>query len=590
MSTSRVPSYAPPPPYSGHQPDTLPYNSTGEARSDDSPPQPPDVAQSHPIVLAPLRITNLTTPLSETRPSLTRMDADASWQIVHRSNRNRPRSPSQHPPPETQFYSVSPPSPSTSASWSLPSPDPAVTATTATPPPPSSSSHSPIPFLSPLSPSPKGQISRSRSKFHPLSLIKFPRATRYPTTQITEHATRKSADQTRLEAEIARQRAVELEAVRRATEEISVRDAGETDRRAAAQAEARTKVKSLMQSLLSRELPSDEERISVFSGCSQACETVGLDLAMVLQEPMIEDQPPIYWAILNRPMASTDGEMAIDSLVLALLGVCRPVGSATLAAVRLACMMASDNALLQRLFRCEPALSPLSASDAMLLGPTNNGGDTVEVEETRDGTGMFVARIRILRFRLRMRVSKSVTVEFIASERIWTLRFSMVSEALTDGRVENKWLLSLELGEYSQAAIVDADLFITGSSHSDGDRDSDPTLAVPLGCTRSELGPGRRNAISVRLDDGPMGPHLINESSTLVDSKGTFHAQFNARLTQSALPLVVEDTSGTLSRLREPVTPNPETPPPPTIGIKEKKKKRRDSKKEVQTTLRRGGR
>jgi hypothetical protein len=43
-----------------------------------------------------------------------------------------------------------------------------------------------------------------------------------------------------------------------------------------------------------------------------------------------------------------------------------------------------------------------------------------------------------------------------------------------------------------------------------GDFD-EPLLAISFGSTTSELKPGRENAISVRLDDGPMGPHLLNE-------------------------------------------------------------------------------
>jgi hypothetical protein len=50
--------------------------------------------------------------------------------------------------------------------------------------------------------------------------------------------------------------------------------------------------------------------------------------------------------------------------------------------------------------------------------------DVVEVMETRDGTGTFMAHIKILRFRLRMRVSKCVVVEFVASGAFVSLRFS----------------------------------------------------------------------------------------------------------------------------------------------------------------------
>jgi hypothetical protein len=105
------------------------------------------------------------------------------------------------------------------------------------------------------------------------------------------------------------------------------------------------------------------------------------------------------------------------------------------------------------------------------------------------------------------------------AERIWALIFA-VAETKNVGRTQCKWLLSLELGELSPVVHVDADLFIegstldaTGSGGFDG-----PLLAISFGSTVfsfgstvSKLKPGRENAISVRLDDGPMGPHLFDE-------------------------------------------------------------------------------
>jgi hypothetical protein len=45
------------------------------------------------------------------------------------------------------------------------------------------------------------------------------------------------------------------------------------------------------------------------------------------------------------------------------------------------------------------------------------GGDVVNVDETQDGTGTFIARIQIRRFRLRMRVSEFIKIEFVTSGR-----------------------------------------------------------------------------------------------------------------------------------------------------------------------------
>lgn len=103
-------------------------------------------------------------------------------------------------------------------------------------------------------------------------------------------------------------------------------------------------------------------------------------------------------------------------------------------------------------------------------------------------------------------------IYFFYVERIWALKFT-VTDTPTEGRAGNRWLLSLELGEQSPPVGIDADLFIEGSTSQPLDsRDfDDPLLAISFGSTTTDLWPGRENAITVRLDDGPMGPHLLNE-------------------------------------------------------------------------------
>ena len=156
---------------------------------------------------------------------------------------------------------------------------------------------------------------------------------------------------------------------------------------------------------------------------------------------------------------------------------------------------------------------------------------------------------------------------------------------------------------------IDADLFIEGSAAMPLDsRDfDDPLLAISFGSTTCELYPGRENAITVRLDDGPMGPHLLNEyvqspcvfvpstdrstrrSSVLVDSKGTLCAQLNARLIRATLPALISDTSSTMSPPRSVQTPFSEVSYPSSVKSKTKKKPKEKTEK-VYTSLRRGGR
>jgi hypothetical protein len=201
------------------------------------------------------------------------------------------------------------------------------------------------------------------------------------------------------------------EGERRAAQE---REREVTARQNVAQDRAKESVRTRVTALLQGRLPPGEDRKSTFLACAQACERQGLDLSTVLQEMSIEGYPPIYWAIVNRAVASEGRGMARDSLMADLLAACRPLSPASLAAIRVACTMASDNVLLQELFRSIPPLSHISTRDALLLGPAKEE-DCVDVEEKRNGTGSWAALIKIPRFRLRMRVCQSVSVEFIAS-------------------------------------------------------------------------------------------------------------------------------------------------------------------------------
>lgn len=266
---------------------------------------------------------------------------------------------------------------------------------------------------SPVSPSTSSVSSKGRKKL--LSAFRLGGgATRRANSQIAEHAARQAAEHAKYENEATRQRAVVAEAATRAAQEAAKIEEENTVRLSIAQEEAKGHVRSHLQMFLGGEPPSEEELSAVFYTCAEACKAVGLEFSTVLQEPLIQGQPPVYWAILNRPTTYGNSRAVHDSLVFALLEASQPLNSLTFSAVRLACTTASDNTLLQRLFRHVPGLSPLSPSDAMLLAPLRES-DVVEVMETRDGSGTFVAHIKILRFRLRMRVSKCVVVEFVAS-------------------------------------------------------------------------------------------------------------------------------------------------------------------------------
>ena len=145
------------------------------------------------------------------------------------------------------------------------------------------------------------------------------------------------------------------------------------------------------------------------------------------------------------------------------------------------------------------------------------------------------------------------------AERIWTAKFLVSTESTREGLSENKWLFALELASKSTPAWVDADLLVRGHSHQASPSDSnEPVLSIPIGCVGHALQPGLENAIKVRLDDGPMRLHWINEfvnihsiahlrylidssfysALTLLDAEGTLHAELHVRLSQPMIPPV----------------------------------------------------
>jgi len=203
------------------------------------------------------------------------------------------------------------------------------------------------------------------------------------------------------------------------------------------------------------------------------------------------------------------------------------------------------------------------------------------------------------------------------AERFWTATFSASTERTAGGSSENKRLFSLELANGSIPACVDAVLHILGHSYHDNTSDSNESIfSAPVSCDGRSLQPGPGNAIKVRLDDGPMGHHWVNEfvnvvcligpilidnvfssSQAFVDSDGTLHAQLNVKLTQPKpmppAPPMSPDLSDAWSQVSS-VVGGPSTSgshsdtPRPTKGKKSKKVK--DPNKPVYTSLRRGGR
>lgn len=257
--------------------------------------------------------------------------------------------------------------------------------------------------LPPLLPPPTDPLPVPRSRFHPLAVLGLSKAARRSNPQLSEASARPESGERRQQLWLER-------GVRGAQE----RGTGEIARQSLAQGRIQEVVQTRVTALLQGRLSPGEDRMSTLSSCARACERGGLDFSTVLQETLIEGHPPIYWAIINRDVVSGGLGLEPDSLLSTILSACRPLSPASLTAIRVACTMASDNALLQELFRLIPPLSHISSRDALLLSPANEE-DRVDIDEKRNGTGSWVALMKIPRFRLRMRVCGSVSVEFIAS-------------------------------------------------------------------------------------------------------------------------------------------------------------------------------
>ena len=95
-----------------------------------------------------------------------------------------------------------------------------------------------------------------------------------------------------------------------------------------------------------------------------------------------------------------------------LLALAAPLTADTIADIRAACLVFSDNALFQRL-RMAPEFSSLSPAEQILFNGEAMVPDSVRVEDVQ-GEGAFVAHIRIPKFQRRMRVAGTVGVEFVA--------------------------------------------------------------------------------------------------------------------------------------------------------------------------------
>lgn len=171
------------------------------------------------------------------------------------------------------------------------------------------------------------------------------------------------------------------------------------------------------------QVPELDAAISILRNCEEACESHLLSFSSIVQEQSVEGHSPLYWAIIKRPSDQVDSD---GDLVQTLLSLASPLTEDTISEVRLACLQNSDQRLFQHLRRMR-TLAPLSGADELLLGD-RVPPDEVAVEDIPGDEGAFAVSFRFNMFQRRMRISKQISMEFIA-------RGMYITRSSFDGKV-----------------------------------------------------------------------------------------------------------------------------------------------------------
>ncbi|KAI0289355.1 hypothetical protein BC826DRAFT_914600 [Russula brevipes] len=297
-----------------------------------------------------------------------------------------------------------------------------------------------------------------------------------------------------------------LAAEREAAEKEARQRTAEEQARVLAQKEktrqdTREWVLNTLRALLSLDISSEDECRSVLRNCAEVCTRRNIDFPALLQEPVMVDHLPVYWAIVKRSGMQQREGTDPQALALTLVDFSRPLQSATVMGARNACVTVSENALFQRLCKRFKEFSRTTDTDMMLLSGSEVE-DNIVVEELRDDPRAFVVHFELARFRLRMRVAKRVCAEFVARDRMWNITFS-ANHGDVSG-IYRAWKITLRLGEHSPPAPVDAQLVITDNSSEPGE----PDISIPFKAEERMLGHEKSESISIVLGRSATGTDL----------------------------------------------------------------------------------
>ncbi|PCH35646.1 hypothetical protein WOLCODRAFT_107625 [Wolfiporia cocos MD-104 SS10] len=313
--------------------------------------------------------------------------------------------------------------------------------------------------------------------------------------------------------------------------------------------EAQEAVTGFLRDILKRPDLSSSASL-ILEGCSEACRSYGLSLSSVLQEPSIGGHSPIYWAVVARPPGPYDP--TIPDLIDTFIAYATPLSSTGLSEIRLACVHNSDQVLYQRL-RDITVISPMSHTEELLLGG-RHARDKITVQDSPDDGLAFIARMRVVQFQKRLRVSNEVHLEFIAGGRIWSLKLLVASADGTRTRPKAKvkkgrLVVILSLLEHSPPTYIDSRLIIeslerplpplpneANSARRKSHRKADSAETKSSNCVRlnsgaSQLTPDKQSSfLTATFKDATLADRLQYHGRPYITTDGSLHMRLEARL------------------------------------------------------------
>lgn len=180
--------------------------------------------------------------------------------------------------------------------------------------------------------------------------------------------------------------------------------------RTRATAEVKATIIGLLKELIKRGETGPPAK-SILHSCHEVSRAYHLSFSSLLQERCIEGHSALYWAVIKR-VKGTELRTDLDTDVLgSFLTYGAPLSPTALSEIRLACLQTADQVLFQQL-RQTSIFAPLSGKDDMLLS-SSSARDDVYVEDVASEDA-FAVRFRVPLFQQRLRVSKRISMEFIA--------------------------------------------------------------------------------------------------------------------------------------------------------------------------------